>query len=367
MAAARREAATPRVAHPDSESGSRPHTIAGMIEDFETRSDVVRRRLITIPRTLAMFWVVTVAFPMLLTTAVIVDAVRGFARNKPWMATRALAFLWVFLGVETGALIATFVTWIASGFGAVRPVLLGSAYAIQRWFARTQFTALSNIFSLRLEVRGGDAVEPGPVIVLFRHASIVDNLLPPVLVADRHRMHMRWVLKRQLLSDPALDVGGKRLPNYFVDREAADSSQELDRIQRLAEGLGAKDGMIIYPEGTRFTPAKAARALERIAESDPERLSAVRDLRHVLPSRPGGTLAALRGAPAADVVVGVHTGLDGFATVGDIWRGDLVGRAIVVEFWRIPRHEVPETDADAISWLDELWQRVDAWIEEHAT
>jgi len=338
-----------------------------VIADFETRADIVRRRLITIPRLFMMFFVITITLPLLLLTAVIFDAVRAGISHKPWMATRTVAFLWVYLAVEAAALLATFFTWVAAGFGASRPLLLISAYAIQRWFASTQLSALSRIFDLHLEVRNDEVIEPGPVIVLFRHASIVDNLLPPVLVADRHRMRMRWVLKRQLLSDPALDVGGKRLPNYFVDRKAADSSQELDRIQRLAEGLGPKDGMIIYPEGTRFTPAKAAGALERIAESDPDRLEAARTLRHLLPPRPGGTLAALRGAPDADVVVGVHTGLGGFATMGDIWRGDLVGQAIVVEFWRIPRGEIPQSHSQRIVWLDEQWQRADDWIEEGQT
>lgn len=338
-----------------------------MSEDFETREDVVRRRLVTITRLFVMFFVVTITHPLLIGAAVTVDAVRAVISHKPWMAVRAIGYLWVYLGVETIAVLATFVSWVAAGFGTSHRVLLGSAYAMQRWFARAQFSFLTAIFGLHLEVRGDEVVEPGPVIMLFRHASIVDNLLPPVLVADRHRMRMRWVLKRELLADPALDIGGKRLPNFFVDREASNSSEGLESISRLAEGLGEGDGLVIYPEGTRFTKAKSARALERIAESDPDRLQTARTLRYVLPPRPGGTLAALRGAPEADVVVGVHTGLGGFATVGDIWRGDLVGQAIVVEFWRIPRREVPEPESERIVWLDDQWQQADDWIAANST
>ena len=61
-------------------------------------------------------------------------------------------------------------------------------------------------------------VEPGPVIVMIRHASILDNLLPSVFVAWPHKVRLRYLLKRELLSDPGLDIGGKRLPNYFVRR-----------------------------------------------------------------------------------------------------------------------------------------------------
>ena len=65
----------------------------------------------------------------------------------------------------------------------------------------------------------------------------------------------------------------------------------------------------------------------------------------------------------ADLVIGAHIGLGGFATVGDIWRGDIVGRRVLVEFWRIPREQVPKNPTEQVEWLDVQWQIVDDWIE----
>ena len=128
--------------------------------------------------------------------------------------------------------------------------------------------AVRVLFRLRLEVTGDDAVAPGPVIVLIRHASIVDNLLPANLITRPHRIRLRYVLKRELLADPCLDVAGRRLPNYFV-RRGTGEAQEVERVRALAHGLGADEGVLIYPEGTRFTPERRARAIARIGERDP--------------------------------------------------------------------------------------------------
>ena len=66
--------------------------------------------------------------------------------------------------------------------------------------------------------RGTRSIAPGPVVLMMRHASLVDTLLPTVLVLRRHRIRLRYVLKRELLWDPALDLAGNVLPNYFLDR-----------------------------------------------------------------------------------------------------------------------------------------------------
>lgn len=125
------------------------------------------------------------------------------------------------------------------------------------------------LFGIRIEVMGGGEAVPGPVIVLVRHASIVDNLLSANLIARPHRIRLRYVLKRELLADPCLDVAGRRLPNYFV-RRGTGEARELERVRALANGLGSDEGVLICPEGTRFTPERRARAIGRIAERDPQ-------------------------------------------------------------------------------------------------
>ena len=78
------------------------------------------------------------------------------------------------------------------------------------------------------------------------------------------------MLKRELLSEPCLDIAGQRLPNYFVRRDTGEEV-ERERIGQLARDMGSDDGFLLYPEGTRFTAERRQRALEKIAERDPQR------------------------------------------------------------------------------------------------
>jgi len=302
--------------------------------------------------------------PVLLPLVAAADAIRWLVRRRHWMGTRLYLFGLVYLAAESIGLLALGTVWAAAGFGRFRSFLLRGTFAIQQAWAGTLLAAVRGIFGIRLEVTGQDAIAPGPILLMVRHASIVDNLLPATLVGRPHSIRLRYVLKRELLSDPCLDVAGNRLPNYFVTRDSKDSEGELKAIRELGGGLGRNDGVLIYPEGTRFTAAKQARALERLEGGDPDIFERAQRLRHVLPPRPGGTLTLLDATDPADVVVLAHQGLDGFAHLRDIWEGGMVNTTVTVGFWRIPRSELPVERANQITWLYDVWTRLDTWIDE---
>jgi 1-acyl-sn-glycerol-3-phosphate acyltransferase len=306
---------------------------------------------------------VSALLPVLLVVGLVIDAVRWVAIGVPPTAARLALFLWVHLAAEVGGVAALAAVWVASLGGRRRAWLWAVTWRFQQLWAGLLFGAVRVLFGLRLEVAGDDAVAPGPVIVLIRHASIVDNLLPANLVARPHGIRLRYVLKRELLADPCLDIAGRRLPNYFVRRETGEA-QEVARVRALAHGLGPDDGVLIYPEGSRFTPERRARALARISERDARLAARAERIRHLLPPRLGGVGALLDGAPDADVVVIAHHGFDGLRLVSDIWRGGLVGLVVRVRVTRVPRSTVPEAGAARADWLYDLWQDVDDWLEE---
>lgn len=326
----------------------------------EPRSRVVLRRLMTIPRSILLFVVSVALAPVLIPAAAAVDGVLWLACGKPAMSLRLLAFGFVFLAVELAGLAWLFLSWVRTGFGRNRVRLRADAWPIQIWWARTLLTAVERIFKLRLEVTGQDDAAPGPVIAMFRHASIVDNLLPAVLLTGDLGIRLRWIVKRELLTLPSLDVAGKRLPNYFVDRHSADPRGELRRIRSLGLDLTSMDGVLIYPEGTRFTPQRHARALKRMRDSDDRMLSRAASLVHVMPPRPGGTLALLDSG--ADVVVGAHQGLEGFAKLRDLWSGALMGHTVQVRLTRISAGDIPTGRQQRAEWLYEVWGELDGWI-----
>jgi 1-acyl-sn-glycerol-3-phosphate acyltransferase len=321
------------------------------------------RRLRTVPTVLALCAVFTVASPVLIGGALLVDVVRRVVWGVPFVAVRMVLFGWWYLLLETLALAVLLVTWPLSGFGRWRRVELAVTYRLQEWWAGVLFAGVVRIFGMSVEVEGDEVVMPGPMLLFIRHASIADTLIANVIATRRHGLLLRYVLKSELLVDPTIDIGAHRLVNCFVDRRAGDSAAEIARVRRLAENLTESEGVLIYPEGTRYTPEKAAKIRASVARKAPELSERTNALRHVLPPKLGGPLALLEGAPDADVVFCSHVGLDGLANVSHIWSGDMVRATLRVSFRRVPRTEIPEDRTGRIDWLFAQWAEVDRWID----
>jgi 1-acyl-sn-glycerol-3-phosphate acyltransferase len=235
-------------------------------------------------------------------------------------------------------------------------------YDLRIHWARSHIGGIKALFGLTFEIEGLDNAGPGPMIVLIRHASIIDNALPDTVIGHAHGIGLRFVLKRELQSIPTIDIGGRWVPTNFVRRGSKNPEAEVAQLRRLAHDLGPGEGILIYPEGTRHTEEKAARAKELIAERQPEIAPLANRLKHVLPPRLGGPLALLDESDGADVVLCAHVGLDGFEFISDIWAGGLVGTTVKVRFWRFRADEIPATEPERITWLYERWQTLDDWI-----
>ncbi len=326
----------------------------------EPRGDVVRRRLKTIPRSMALFALLTILAPIVFPLALLIDLGRFVIARRPLMAVRMLAFGWVSLYTEAVGVMRFFMQWIGAGFGRNRKRMVDRAWAVQAWWARTLLATVQRLFRLEFQIEGLDRATPGPVLAMFRHASIIDNLLPAALLTDRKGLKLRWLIKRELLQVPSLDVGGKRLPNYFVDRAAMVPREELMRIKALSRNLAADEGLLIYPEGTRFTESRRARALEKLQESASNLYERASQLRYVLPPKVGGVMTLLDSG--ADPLICAHEGLGGFAKVKDIWSGAIMNRTIRVKFWRISADDVPRDRKGRIDWLFDQWEAIDDWI-----
>jgi len=327
----------------------------------EPRGQKVARRLKSITLIFLGLVLVTALLPVLLVGAFFVDLFRWLTKRSTWMAMRLVLFLWIYLAGDAFGICALFAVWVLSGFGHDRERLLDWTWRFQQLWVGFFFDVVRLLLGLKVEVEGEECVRPGPVIVLIRHASIVDNLLPSVFVAKRERIRLRYVLKRELLSEPCLDIAGQRLPNYFVRRDTGEEA-ERERVRELAEGMGPDDGFLLYPEGTRFTPERRRRAIEKIAERDPARAERVSAIENLLPPKVGGLLAVLEGAPGTDVVVLAHQGFDGMRLISDIWAGELAGRVIRVRMTRIPAADIPEGRDERVEWLDEVWADADRWV-----
>ena len=323
----------------------------------------ILRRLVSIPAVFLLFGLAWLGAPLFVTLAVIVDTARWLVARRPWMAVRLVGFLMAYTLAEVGGLLGLAGIWIASAGGRLFD-LTAATFAIQRWWAGFVLGACRAVFGLRISGAGIDAVHPPPFILVARHTSIIDNLLPAFFISRPHGTHIRYVMKHELLADPALDVAGSRLVNAFI-RRTGESDSEVASIRRLGETLPNDEAILIYPEGTRFTEEKRDRSAAILARRSPRLSRLAAQFTHVLPPRLGGTLALLE-ACEADVVVMAHRGLDGFARVADIWRGALVRTHVEVQFWRVPRADIPAGRAERAEWLFEIWNRIDRWVGEPA-
>ena len=247
------------------------------------------RRAVTIPLYFLLFALALGLLPLALAVAAAVDAFRG----SRWALSRCVLFFVFYLGCEVIGIAAAAVLWVAR-IAIDRSRYLAWNFRLQCWWARTLFAGAERLFGVRLQVKGLDQLETGPILLFMRHASMGDTVLPAVLVSSRQGIRLRYVMKRELLWDPCLDIVGNRLPNYFVRRGSGDSAREIAAVRRLADDLGPDEGVFIYPEGTRFTRERQRRALDRIRRhGDVELVGRAEQLRHVLPPRLGGTMALL--------------------------------------------------------------------------
>ena len=328
-----------------------------MIAVHETRRARWARRTIAIPLYVGLAIVAVGGLPIW----VVVAAASDLVRRAPLVAVRCVLLFALYTACEIVGIVASAALWRPS---PLDESALDRHHRLQRWWARTLFEGARRIFGLDVQVEGDDDVDRGPVIVLIRHASAADTLLPVVLLGGRG-LRMRYVLKRELLWDPCLDLVGQRLPNVFVRRGAGQTTREAGRVAELGRTLGRRDGAMIYPEGTRFSEAKRVRSMAAIAaQADMRRLARVSSLRYVLPPRAAGVLALLDAAPNADVLVVAHTGFEAGASLTGLWNGELVGQRIRVRMWRIPRRDVPLGSETRVAWLDAEWARIDAWIAQ---
>lgn len=302
--------------------------------------------------------------PLLLVGTAGVDA---FTNPRRWRWSRLLAMSLNYLALEWVGIVVAAGLWVVSGFGR----LIGRRWSqqlhhrMQLWWVTQLFGAIERWLGAALDVDGGDELSDGPVVIIARHSSFFDAVVPAVAVGRvTTDMHLRHLLKRELAWSPCLDLYGNRLHNHFVDRMPRDRSAELDAVGLLGHDLGT-DAVVIFPEGTFRSPRRAERELARVAERDPARHEVVAALKHHLPVRPGGILAILDAAEGADLVFLTHTGFEPFGSFKEIFANVPFHRPIQAQAWRVPADDVPDNDDDRLAYLDDWWQRMDDWVAAH--
>ncbi len=319
------------------------------------------RRLVIVPVALVAALLGVILSPLLLVAAAVADVARG---RRRWPRVRLVLLIIGALIIETIGMIESLIIWIVTGFG-----LLGRARwrwhrqrAFMGWYTRTMFALITRVTGTKVIWQDHGDLSHGPVVLIARHTSFFDALIPATVLSQRNKLLSHHVVTHGLRYAPCIDIVGHRFPNRFIKRDPGEGSNELEHIQAVGSVLDDRSAAIIFPEGTFRNPERFARVLRRIRRRDPELAERAQHLDHVLPPRANGTHALLRGAPEADVLVCANTGLESFGSIKSIVDHPYTDRPIVIETWRIARSEIPDDPDEFNLWLFDQYVAIDAWV-----
>jgi len=321
------------------------------------------RRLVIAPFALVLCLLLIALSPLLLLAAAAADLFLPGDRRT----LRLVGFVLCYLALEVVGLVAMFVLWIASGFGwRIKAASIQDAhYGFMRWWLSAINGVAKKIFHMRVHIEDRPEPRSGPILVFCRHAGPGNSMLLIGTIMVGYRRHPRIVMLAKLQWEPLYDVMLNRLPNRFIRHDPARRERYTNAIKDLATGLGDAEALGLSPDGKDFTPRVRMRAIEylkgkglRAAAERAERME------HVLPPRHGGVMAAMDGAPNADVVLVAHSVLEDVGTFKELWSRIPFERPIVARYWRIAPADVPTEQDDVIEWLYGWWERIDRWIDD---
>jgi hypothetical protein len=324
------------------------------------------RRLVLAPLGLAIALSFLAISPALFILAVISDWVIPSSIGS-WRATRILSFLVMWFALEAVGIISMFVLWVASGFGLriKRPPWQEIHYSFMRWWLNTLDGVSKRLFGIKIHIQDQPEPRDGPILVFCRHAGIGNSLMLIGTILVGFQRKPRIVMLAKLQWEPAFDIMLNRVPNRFIRHDPKRREVYINAIGELAASLDEKGAFVLFPEGKDFTPKVRMRALDYLRKKGhDEAAERAERMTHMLPPRHNGVMAAIRGAPGADIVFVAHSVLEDIGTAKDLWTRIPMRYPIHAKYWRIPPSEVPQGKDELIDWLYGWWEQIDGWIED---
>jgi 1-acyl-sn-glycerol-3-phosphate acyltransferase len=326
------------------------------------------RRPVTVTAWLVMSVLCLVLSPLVLALAALVAA----ATRRP----QALIFarmVVAYFALELSTLIACGALWLASGGGLLMSTQRFQRlhYRLLRWFVHGFARHCFSLFDIQVPAEESTEASraldsDGPLLFFSRHAGPGDTILLIDRLLTRFDRLPRVVFKESVALDPCVDLIGHRLPHAVLDTSEKEDCEA--RIKEVSAGLGGRGVLVLFPEGGNFTPERRRRAIRKLWRIGRRAEAAKAEgMSHVLPPRPAGALAALRGNPGADVIFGAHSGLGLAAFPTEIWHEPPIGKTFHTRMWLSPAAERPRDPDAQVAWIYDWWQRLDKWIEDQGS
>jgi 1-acyl-sn-glycerol-3-phosphate acyltransferase len=321
------------------------------------------RGWLILPGLLATAILLVIATPACLPLAWTFDRIGGSGRSwcAGWLTLLAL------VGIELLVVArATGLWFTCGGPWRAREEGFEAHGRLLRWWAASTLRVIVRLNGMRVEVEGLDEVDLGRSHILFiRHVSVLDTLLPRATFSAVTGVEVLEVWKRELLWIPSLHFVARRLPHVVVSREDGSSAEVVNQVAALAANLTGGEGLAVFPEGARFSPARRTHVLRHLEGAGrADRAEEARALRHVLPVRTGSTRALMDRRGDADVWFLGHAGFDAIFSFSDLFRGGLRGVTLRLRFWRHAGSDVPGDPDEAVAWVRARWRDLDEWLNQ---
>jgi len=277
-------------------------------------------------------------------------------------AVRALFFLLCFVACEVAGIAISAAIWVR--YRGNKQEFAKANYRLQFGWSAALMNCARRVFDLTFHVHNSEALNGPAVLMLPRHASIADTVLPMTYYAIPQNIPLRYVLKKELQWDPCLEIVGNRLPNYFVDRLSQNSDEEVAKVVALLAATPPEEGLLLYPEGTRFSEAKHKQLTARTsADPGSELAQQLARWPKLLPPRLGGCIGLLSANKHHDLLFFAHSGFEGSASFIELINGSWSHSQVHIEFWRVPYDDIPMGAEQQKEFLFEQWDKMHDTVE----
>lgn len=315
------------------------------------------RRLISISLIVVLLPLFIILIPVVLVFGSIADLIGG---RRALPTFRLWLFAIVFVMHEWVVALYAGWLWLRGGFG--RSMDISRHRQVQGAWVGSLLRWAGHLLDVSVLWPDAGAVPDGKIVVISRHASMIDAVIPAYHFASRLHRPIHYVMKRELQWLPSIDIYGHRLGNHFIDRRG-NTESEVAAIIELIESAEPNAGIVIFPEGTYATPATRDRVLASLEKrGNDELLEFARQLRYLLPPKPAGALALLQ--RTKDVVIFGHVGLEGVAELKGLRHNLPAKHPILTDTWSFHIADLPDLDEARIDWLRTQWLALDAWVGE---
>jgi len=303
----------------------------------------------------------------------------GFRRQPRLRSLRVVTFAWAYTVGECLCVLGCLVLWLLTGAGVLmsRPWAVRAHQRLLTAFLGALLWLAGPVFGFRLIVEEPErhpedllaATSDQPVLVLARHAGPGASFALVHMLLSRYQRQVHVVLKETLRLDPAIDLLLTRTGCTWIPTHRDTARSSTAHIRDAAASLRGDQALLLFPEGADWTPVRHLAAVAKL-----HRRGLFREARmalrmpHVLPPKAAGTVAALQGAPTADVLVFTHTGHDELLDLRAAWEALPLQLPLRMTWWRSPALVLQGAQDDEVNdWLRQTWTDIDAWVGEQAS